>query len=71
MSVVAIVAQPEITTGGKQRIVYDFLHLMWLEWTMFALTPAPAYPLTSVLRLCFHHQHLDGHRILRRWTFKD
>ncbi|OWZ18841.1 LOW QUALITY PROTEIN: hypothetical protein PHMEG_0007007 [Phytophthora megakarya] len=39
----------------KQRIVFGFLHFMWLEWTTFALTPAPAYRLTSLMRLCFHH----------------
>ncbi|OWZ18413.1 hypothetical protein PHMEG_0007495 [Phytophthora megakarya] len=45
----------DFSAGGKQRIIFGFLHLMWLEWTTFALTPAPAYPLTSLTRLCFHH----------------
>ncbi|OWY93270.1 hypothetical protein PHMEG_00037397, partial [Phytophthora megakarya] len=25
------------------------------HWATFALTPAPAYPLTTLMRLCFHH----------------
>ncbi|POM62888.1 hypothetical protein PHPALM_27891 [Phytophthora palmivora] len=46
--------------GGRPRIDFDFQHPMWHELTMAVLTPAPAYLLTRLLRLCYPFDLLEA-----------